>query len=276
MASRLVQLVVLLLLQVVPDGAITRCATPPSTSSSEVSIGVGGPAVVPSVGFSCGEFGSVQTDMAGTTSVPARDAPGLALEEPLTPFDNDNYLPTQVDETVCSPAEEAIEMGVMPAPGTSPPPPTPPESFKWSRRRARRVGHLQAHVRFLQHMFRGYRRLRPGGWGTRGGLHSCPSPVRPVTHFRCRGGMCLAHESEYREMATRSASVADWYDQYALIYARLRKRAPRSYHPYSAAGSDALGVRQSHGVPFGTDHLPQPDFVAAFGSESFEVSDATS
>ena len=61
--------------------------------------------------------------------------------------------------------------------------------------------------------------------------------------------------------------MADWYDQYALIYSRLRKRAPRSYHPYSAAGADALGVRQSHGVPFGTDHLLQPDFVAlaAFG-----------
>ena len=148
--------------------------------------------------------------VAGTNSVPARDAPGLVLEGPLRPFDNDNYLLTQVDETVCSPAEEAIEMGVMPTPGTPPSSPTPPESFKWSRRRARRVGHLQAHVRFLQHMFRGYRRLRPGGWGMRGGLHGCPSPVRPVTHFRCRGGMCLAHESEYREMATRSASVADW------------------------------------------------------------------
>ena len=70
--------------------------------------------------------------------------------------------------------------------------------------------------------------------------------------------------------------MADWYDQYALIYSRLRKRAPRSYHPYSAAGADAIGVRQSHGVPFGTDHLPQPDFIAAFESESFEVSDATS
>ena len=275
MASRLVQLVVLLLLQVVPDGATLSCATPPSTSSSEVSIGVGGPAVVPIGVFSCGEFGSVHSDKAGTTSVPARDAPGNVLEGPLT-FDNDNYLPMQVDETVCSPAEEAMEMETVPKPGTPPSPTTPPESFKWSRRRARRVGHLQAHVRFLQHLFRGYRRLRPGCWGMRGGLHSCPSPVRPVTHFRCRGGMCLAHDSEYREMATRAASVADWYDQYALIYARLRKRAPRSYHPYSAAGSDALGVRQSHGVPFGTDHLPQPDFIAAFGSESFEVSDATS
>ena len=57
MASRLVQLVVLLLLQVVPDGASARCAIPPSTSVSEVSIGVGEPAAVPSFGFSCGEFG---------------------------------------------------------------------------------------------------------------------------------------------------------------------------------------------------------------------------
>ena len=70
--------------------------------------------------------------------------------------------------------------------------------------------------------------------------------------------------------------MADWYDQYVLIYSRLRKRAPRSYHSYSAAGADALGVRQSHGVPFGTGHLPQPDFVASFGEESFEVNDATS
>ena len=155
---------------------------------------------------------------------------------------------------------------------------TAPRSFEWSRRRARRVGYLQgpgprevpaARVPWVP-------ALAPWRLGCSGGLFRCPAPVRPVTHFRCRGGMCLAHDSEYSEMGSRSTAVADWYDQYALIYSRLRKRAPRSYHPYSAAGADALGVRQSHGVSFGTDHLPQPDFVASFGEESFHVSDATS
>ena len=108
MASRLVQLVVLLLLQVVPDGASARCAIPPSTSFSGVSIGVGEPAAVPSFGFSCGEFEPVQTGGAGAIRAPARDAPGPVLEGPLTLFDNDNYLSMQVNEAICSPVEEAI------------------------------------------------------------------------------------------------------------------------------------------------------------------------
>ena len=63
---------------------------------------------------------------------------------------------------------------------------------QWTRRRSRHTGHAKAHARFLQHLFRGYCRLRPSGWGRRGGLSGAPMPYRPVTTFRCRGGMCLA------------------------------------------------------------------------------------
>ena len=47
---------------------------------------------------------------------------------------------------------------------------------QWTRRRSRHTGHAKAHARFLQHLFRGYRRLRPSGWGHRGGLSGAPMP----------------------------------------------------------------------------------------------------
>ena len=103
--------------------------------------------------------------------------------------------------------------------------------------------HARGHARFLQHLFRGYARLRPGAWGTPSGLSGCPMPRRPVTTFRCRGGICLAQDAEYREMQRRSREVMDWQSVYVAIWRKLEKKAPRSYHPYAAGGADAYGVK---------------------------------
>ena len=137
-----------------------------------------------------------------------------------------------------------------------------------------RSGGLVAHARFLQYIFRGFCRLRPGGWGLPGGLTGCPQPYRPVTVFRCRGGRCLAEETEYQQMETRSREVRDWQNLYVKIYRKLSGRAARAYMPFCAAGGDADGVRAAGGVPFGSDIEPQPHFEARFGTGSFRVVDA--
>ena len=135
--------------------------------------------------------------------------------------------------------------------------------------------HVAGHARFLQHLFRGYARLRPGAWGRPGALYSCPAPWRPVTTFRCKGGMCLAHDQEYEAMCQRAREVMDWQNIYVAIMRRLKKAAPRSYHPYSAGGADSYGVRRAGGIPFGTDIEHQQAFEEMFGVGSFEVSDAS-
>ena len=59
------------------------------------------------------------------------------------------------------------------------------------------------------------------------------------------------------------------------MFRRLSGSAPRTYHPFSAAGADAEGVVQSGGVPHGADLCDQPHFRQRFGEGSFEVRDAT-
>ena len=143
------------------------------------------------------------------------------------------------------------------------------------KRRHAPGAHATGHARFLQHLFRGYARLRPGAWGRSGGLMGCPMPRRPVTTFRCKGGRCLAGLAEYASMKLRARELMDWQNLYVRIYQKLRKSAPRSYHPYAAAGADGVGVRAAGGVPFGADIAPQPCFERMFGEGSFSVADAT-
>ena len=144
----------------------------------------------------------------------------------------------------------------------------------WSRRQARRCGSMASHAKFLQHLYRGYSRLRPSGW-VRGGLHGAPMPYRPVTIFRCRGGMCLAGPERFAEMRGRSAAVIEWYSLYVEIHRVMAGRPPRSYHPFAAAGADAEGVARLGGKPRGSDLCDQPAFRAWFGDEAFEVGDAS-
>ena len=145
----------------------------------------------------------------------------------------------------------------------------------WARKRKKRLGHCDAHARFLQHLFRGYRRLRPSGW-RRGGLAGCPMPWRPCTIFRCRGGMCGASASDFEEQRLRAEQVLAWYSIYPDLLGRLENRRPRTYHPYCAAGADSVGVQRMRGVPYGSDIEDQPAYRMRFGADSFSVRDATS
>ena len=164
----------------------------------------------------------------------------------------------------CDPEEE------MPDPGSS--------AFEGVAAKRGAVGgrwkagtHVQGHARFLQHLFRGYARLRPGAWGAPSGLSCCPMPRRPVTTFRCRGGMCLAQGGEYLAMQARAREVMDWQNVYVAIWRKLVKKAPSSYHPFAAGGADAYGVQRAGGIPHGTDIEHQVAFEQMFGVGSFEV-----
>ena len=150
--------------------------------------------------------------MISTTSSPAVGAPEVP----------------DISLTVCAPSAPA---------DTSPRMPLHPviAAAFWSRRRSRRCGSLLSHARFLQHLYRGHLRLCPAGW-VRGSLHGAPMPYRPVTTFRCRGGMCLAGPERFAEMRGRSTALIDWYSLYVEIYRVMagRPRDPTIHLPPQA------------------------------------------
>ena len=152
---------------------------------------------------------------------------------------------------------------------TPSPPPDPLPTV-----RSRRLGKVASHVRFLRHLFRSCRRQRPGMWGLPGGMRGIVF-YRPVTVFRCRGGRCLASPDAFADMQRRKVGCLEYYSIYVDILSRLAKRTPRSYHPFAAAGADALGVRRARGTPYGSDWIDQPHFRGWFGDRAFQVSDAS-
>ena len=173
-----------------------------------------------------------------------------------------------VDETICHECDGNEQDGsALAAASALPPTRAPPV-------RAKQRGSLAAHARFLQHLFRGFRRQRSSAWSRRGGLAGLVVS-RPVTMFRCRGGMCLASEEEFEAQRQRGLEVIEHYSIYVDLLSRLKNRRARSYHPFAAAGADAEGVRRSRGVPFGSVHLDQPEFRAHFGDRAFKVGDAS-
>ena len=199
-------------------------------------------------------------------SIPASDRPSDADATPSISSVGVDPAPDPSTAVECLPCDITV------TPAATPPHPIV-AAAAWSRRRSRTCGSLVSHARFLQHLVRGYSRLRPSGW-VRGGLHGAPMPYRPVTTFRCRGGMCLAGPERFAEMQGHAARLIEWYTLYVDIYRVMAGRPPRTYHPFSAAGADAEGVRRAGGQPHGSDSHDQPAFRSWFGDEAFEVGDA--
>ena len=121
---------------------------------------------------------------------------GLSLT--TSPPDVGTPAVLEISMTVCSTADCAV------SPVRKPVHPVVAAAV-WSRRQACRCGSMVSHAKFLQHLYRGYSRLRPSDW-VRGGLHGAPMPYRPATIFRCRGGMRLAGPERFAEMRGRSAA----------------------------------------------------------------------
>ena len=80
----------------------------------------------------------------------------------------------------------------------------------WVGARARRLGSLDAHVSFLQWVFRRSRQLRRGCW-LRGGMRGVMTVLRVALFCRQVRPAELASESEFAEQRARAERVLDWW-----------------------------------------------------------------
>ena len=146
----------------------------------------------------------------------------------------------------------------------------------WSGARARRLGALEAHVRYLQYIFRRSVELRPGCW-RRGGMRGLMSELVSVRATRCKGGENLAGADEFDAQSERAARVLDWYRQYVQLLRRLMSGAvPSVVDDFCGGGGASEGVRRGGGVAHGIDSEVQTEFVRRFGAESFTKGDGVS
>jgi len=147
---------------------------------------------------------------------------------------------------------------------------------EWSGARARRLGPLVAHVRFLQYVFRRSRELRPGCW-RRGGMRGLMSALRLTRSYRCGGGANLAVGAEFEAQRERAERVLDWYRQYVQLLRRLMSgTAPAVIDDFCGGGGSSEGVRRGGGVAHGIDSVIQTEFMRRFGAESFTQGDGIS
>ena len=152
----------------------------------------------------------------------------------------------------------------------------------WVGARARRLGSLEAHVRYLQFVVRHTMALRRDCW-RRGGLRGPLLVVRWLIStrlarsHRCGDGSNLASESEFVAQQARAEHVLDWYRQYVQLLRRLTSgETPTVLQSFCGGGGSTEGVRRAGGASHGIDDVYQPDHVRRFGEGSFTVGDATS
>ena len=140
---------------------------------------------------------------------------------------------------------------------------------EWNGARARRLGDLVAHVRYLQYVFRRSRELRPGCW-RKGGMRGLMSALRLTRSYRCGGGANLAEDAEFEAQRERAGRVLDWYRQYVQLLQRLMSGVtPAVVDDFCGGGDASEGVRRGGGVAHGIDSEVQAEFTRRFGAESF-------
>ena len=99
---------------------------------------------------------------------------------------------------------------------------------EWRGARARALGSIEAHVAFLQWVFRATTGVARGCW-SRGGLRE-PLKValafgRRVSHARCGNGANLASDEEFATQRALSEEMLDWYGTYVAGSTRARRRS---------------------------------------------------
>ena len=147
-------------------------------------------------------------------------------------------------------------------------------SFK-RRPRLKPFGSTAAHARFLQHMFRRSRMVRPSCWSRGGWVHL--RIWRPVTIFACRGGRELATDGEFLQQKARSDEVLGWYRQYVELLRRLESgRTPTAVVTFCGQGGVSEGIRRGGGAAHGQDIVDQPSYRRRFGEECFSRGDSRS
>ena len=141
------------------------------------------------------------------------------------------------------------------------------------RPRLKPFGQVAAHARFLQHLFRRSRHVRPGCWRRGGWRHL--RVWRPVTIFACKGGRELASGDEFLAQKRRAAEVLAWYRQYVELLRRLESgRTPSVVVTFCGQGGVTEGVRRAGGASHGQDWVDQPMYRRRFGEECFTQGDS--
>ena len=144
----------------------------------------------------------------------------------------------------------------------------------WRRRQRRKaLGDVAAHARYLQHVFRRTRSIRPGCW-SRGGMRGLIW-YRPVAVYGCRGGLLLASPSEFTSQRARANDAQRWYRNYVLLLQRLSSgRTPTALVSFCSQGGTSAGVLRAGGAAHGQDLRPQPRYEKKFGHSKFSLGDS--
>ena len=149
----------------------------------------------------------------------------------------------------------------------------------WRGARAKRLGELAAHVRYVQWVFRAVCALAPGRW-RRGRLSPAVLTLvcwcRKPRRSRCRMGTALAAADEFEAQRALADQMLDWYGQYVVVLRRLRSGViPACYDGFCGGGGWSEGIRRGGGKCEGMDLTDQPDYRRRFG-EHFHMGDSTS
>jgi hypothetical protein len=150
----------------------------------------------------------------------------------------------------------------------------------WVGQRAKRLGSLAAHVRFLQWAFRSTRGAAAGCW-RKGRLRAALAVAlafgRDEATTRCAGGANLATAAEFAQQRRLAGEMLDWYSTYVAVLRRLQSgTTPFVLQDFVGGGGSSEGCRRAGGASHGIDLYDQEDYRRRFGSEAFTQADGLS
>ena len=114
----------------------------------------------------------------------------------------------------------------------------------WVGQRAKRLGSLAAHVRFLQWAFRSTRGAAAGCW-RKGRLRAALAVAlafgRDEATTRCAGGANLATAAEFAQQRRLAGEMLDWYSTYVAVLRRLQSGTTPFVLQDFVGGGEGLG-----------------------------------
>ena len=150
----------------------------------------------------------------------------------------------------------------------------------WHGPWAKRHGALEAHVRFLQWVFRTTRAAKAECW--KAGSLRVPYMIasawgRRQVVTRCAGGAGLATDAEFVAQRKLGEEMLDWYAMYPALLRRLESGlTPFCIQNFCGGGGASEGCRRAGGASHGLDMYEQPDYCRRFGEEAFTKADGMS
>ena len=142
-------------------------------------------------------------------------------------------------------------------------------------------GSIDAHVRFLQWIFR-VTRLSPRVKWAAGRLPAwsvalAVGVLRKRRRHSCQHGRNLAGDLEFESQRRLANKMLDWYSIYVAIYRRLCSGdVPCMVQGFCGAGGASEGAKRCGVDSVGIDLYDQADYKARFGDDHFVMGDATS